>query len=169
MLEGYMVIDQRSCLLLDIIVENTNQIFSQGIMPLDGVIPAITEQDTTGHLARSPYLFSTVGKEWYAGLGGLQSYAKKPTSLLVGTDLTFCPYQEQLDLYEDFLVKLEGFMEVNRTNVNITSAWEETANISQSLNDWASPIYYDMNNVSLADHVYKSRTLIDDRSKIGGM
>jgi hypothetical protein len=90
-------------------------------MSLEGVIPAITEQDTAGHLARSPHLFSTVSKEWYAGLGGLKSYSKLPSSLLVGTDLTFVPYQEQLDLYEDFIVKLESFMGVSRTNVNITS------------------------------------------------
>ena len=116
-------------------------------MPLEGVIPAITEQDTAGHLTRSPYLFSTVGKYWYAGLGGLRSYSKMPASLLVGTDLTFAPYQEQLDLYEDLIVKLEAFMSVTRTNINITSAWAETSNVSQDLNDWASPIYYDMNNV----------------------
>jgi hypothetical protein len=115
-------------------------------MSLEGVIPAITKQDTEGHLARSPYLFSTVGKEWYAGLGGLKSYSKLP--LLVGTGLTFVPYQEQLDLYEDFIVKLETFTGVSRTDVNITSAWAETSNTSQSLNDWASPIYYDMNNVT---------------------
>jgi hypothetical protein len=117
-------------------------------MSLEGVIPAITEQGTEGHLARSPYLFSTVGKEWYAGLGGLKSYSKPPSSLLVSTDLIFVPYQEQLDLYEDFIVKLETFMGVSRTDVDITSAWAETSNISQSLNDWASPIYYDMNNVT---------------------
>lgn len=116
-------------------------------MPLDGVIPAITEQDTAGHLARSPYLFSAIGKEWYAGLGGLKSYSKQPTSLIVGTDLTALPYQEQMDLYEAFLVQLEEFMGVKRTNVNISSAWVSTSNISESLNDWASPIYYDMNNV----------------------
>ena len=116
-------------------------------MDLEGVIPAITEQDTAGHLTRSPYLFSTIGKEWYAGLGGLKSYSKLPSSLLVGTDLTFVPYQEQLDLYEDFIVKLETFLGVSHTDINITSAWAETSNISQSLNDWASPIYYDMNNV----------------------
>jgi hypothetical protein len=75
-------------------------------MSLEGVIPAITEQDTAGHLARSPYLFSTVGKEWYAGLGGFKSYLKLSSSLLVGTNLKFVPYQEQLDLYEEFIVEL---------------------------------------------------------------
>jgi hypothetical protein len=117
-------------------------------MPLEGVIPAITEQDTAGHLAHSPYLFSTIGKEWYAGLGGLKSYSKLPCSLLVGTDLTFVPYQEPLNLYEDFIVKLETLMGVSHTDVNITSAWAETSNISQSLNDWTNPIYYDMDNVT---------------------
>jgi hypothetical protein len=104
-------------------------------MSLEGVIPAITEQDTAGRLARSPFLSSTVGKEWYAGLGGLKSYSKLPSSLLVRTDLTFVLYQEQLDLYEDFIAKLESFMGISRTDVNITSAWAETSNISQSLND----------------------------------
>jgi hypothetical protein len=70
-------------------------------MSLEGVIPA--------------YLFSTAGKEWYAGLGGLKSYSKLLSSLLVGTDLTFVPYQEQLNLYEGFIVKLESFMGVSRT------------------------------------------------------
>jgi hypothetical protein len=67
---------------------------------------------------------------------------------LIRTDSKFVPYQEQLGLYENFIVKLESFMGISRTDVNITSAWAETSNISQSLNAWASPIYYDMNNVT---------------------
>jgi hypothetical protein len=46
--------------------------------------------------------------------------SKLPSSLLIGTDLTFVPYQEQLGLCEDFIVNLETFMGVSHTDVNMT-------------------------------------------------
>ena len=98
-----------------------------GAVSLDNVIPLCDGLDTAGVFARSADTWARVVHSWYLDYeGGYYSY---PRTILY-QDGSFTA--EAINnsgasvLIEDFVSKLEKFLETNRTHIDIIATWNTT-------------------------------------------
>ncbi|PCH35594.1 amidase signature enzyme [Wolfiporia cocos MD-104 SS10] len=117
---------------------------SLGAVSLDGVVPVSPEFDTAGIFARDAKLWSAVGRWWY------QDLVSFPTKLLFPVDVWETSYIENppvknttAETFNSFIQKLESFLNVERTEMNLTKLWSETkpASAPATLNDLLNGTY----------------------------
>jgi Asp-tRNA(Asn)/Glu-tRNA(Gln) amidotransferase A subunit family amidase len=98
-----------------------------GAVSLDNVIPLCDGLDTAGVFARSADTWARVVHSWYLDYeGGYYSYPKT----LLYQDSSFTAEainnSDASVLIEDFVSKLEKFLETNRTHIDIIATWNTT-------------------------------------------
>ena len=101
---------------------------STGAISLDNVIPLCHVLDTAGVFARSAATWSRVIKVWYPGFGNgaNQSYTGYPRKIFYSRGSFPDVDTDAGALLEEFVVRLEKFLGVERTSADINSRWEET-------------------------------------------
>lgn len=103
---------------------------STGAISLDNAIPLSHVLDTAGVFARSAATWSRVVKAWYPGYGGgndgNKSYTGYPKKIFYSKGSFPGVDTDAGALLEDFVVKFERFLGVERTSVDINARWEET-------------------------------------------
>jgi Asp-tRNA(Asn)/Glu-tRNA(Gln) amidotransferase A subunit family amidase len=110
---------------------------STGAVDLDQVLPLCDAMDTAGVFARNAETWHTVIHAWYQNFTDYTNYPKRiyyPDSSFpnVSTDAG--------ELLENFVVKVEKFLNTTREHVDISTHWENTrptnapSNISDLLN-----------------------------------
>ncbi|THH31880.1 hypothetical protein EUX98_g2299 [Antrodiella citrinella] len=105
---------------------------SHGAVDLTDVMPLSPELDTGGVFARDAKAWQKVGHWWYQNF---TSYPQFPKTILFPTDdygfgssfLSNPPAAGTANaIFNDFIVKLEGFLGTNRTEVNFSGLWNTT-------------------------------------------
>ena len=102
---------------------------STGAISLDNVIPLCHVLDTAGVFARSAATWSRVVKAWYPGFGNRgnhSSYTGYPKKIFYPRGSFPDVDTDAGALLEDFVVRFEKFLGVERTSVDINARWEET-------------------------------------------
>ncbi|KAK3316257.1 amidase signature domain-containing protein [Apodospora peruviana] len=132
---------------------------SHAVFNITGILPAITEQDTPGFLARSPEIFTRVGRAWTAG---------KPLAPVSGLPRKMLRYADQptnvsqpaaADLIETFFAAMASALDLDpvSASINMTAAFL-SANISQTsppetMTDFMRYVYSDQNSVQCWDQI----------------
>ncbi|KZL78364.1 glutamyl-trna subunit a [Colletotrichum incanum] len=102
---------------------------STGAISLEHVIPLSPVSDTAGIFARSGTLWAKATQAWYPDLAS--NYTSYPSILYRSTAASGAwsggnAVKEAINLIEDFVSKLEGFLQTNSTPANYTQLWSET-------------------------------------------
>ncbi|GKT82301.1 glutamyl-tRNA subunit A [Colletotrichum tofieldiae] len=102
---------------------------STGAISLEHVIPLSPVSDTAGIFARSGSVWAKVTQAWYPDLAS--NYTSYPPTLYRSTAAGGAwsgdsVGKEATNLIEDFVDKLEGFLQTNSTPGNYTQLWSET-------------------------------------------
>ena len=95
---------------------------SHGLVPLTGVMPLAPQLDTAGFLTRDPAIWSAAAKVLYADLPFYDKYPK--TLYTVGFPTSSDNEADAVLL--DFLNKLEGFLSITSSSLNLTTLWDTT-------------------------------------------
>lgn len=142
-----------------------------GIWNTTGILVAIAEQDTPGFLARSPEIFTRVGKVWANGKPLSPLPASLPTKMLRYADQqTVITQPAAGELIEAFFSKMASAFNLSTSSVNMTKSFLE-ANVSAS-NPPQTPaafmpdVYADLNDVEGWDQLGKP--LFDAYAQIPG-
>jgi Asp-tRNA(Asn)/Glu-tRNA(Gln) amidotransferase A subunit family amidase len=118
---------------------------SQYIMTLKGVLTLSAEMDTPAFVARTASEFATWGKAWYGrGNSTLKSYPSFPPRLIYpidtpGINTTLVPSPgffpvanfDAQNLYDDFTMKLEQFLGIERTIFDFYTEYNSTSAVHE--------------------------------------
>ncbi|KAK7464973.1 hypothetical protein VKT23_006182 [Stygiomarasmius scandens] len=112
---------------------------SVGAISLDEVLPLSPVLDTAGYVTRSPKLFASFGKAWYAE--SFQSYPAFPKKLLLSDDFQFIP-EAAIQIYNLWIERLRMFLGAEVVgNFSIEALWNETSVIDSPVGDYMSETY----------------------------
>jgi Amidase len=124
---------------------------SRGAIPLTNVMPLSPTFDTAGIFSRDAILWAQVGKLWYTDFQDYTTYPKKLLFPVDGFGSSYTanpPANGTADAtLNSFLKKVEGFLGVNRTEVNLNTMWAGTrpTNVSAtSFNDLLNTSFQDI-------------------------
>ncbi|KAM0798757.1 glutamyl-tRNA amidotransferase [Usnea florida] len=92
---------------------------SHGLVDLTGVMPLAPQLDTAGFLARDPATWVTAAKVLYPDLAFYSQYPK----ILYTVDFPTSADSEADAVVLNFLTKLEGFLSVSSTPLNLSTLW----------------------------------------------
>ena len=112
---------------------------SHGLVDLTGVMPLAPQLDTAGFLARDPATWVTAAKVLYADLAFYSQYPKT----LYTVDFPTSADNEADAVVLNFLTKLEGFLSVRATPLNLSTLWASTlpAGADPSLDEFLNITY----------------------------
>ena len=112
---------------------------SHGLVDLTGVMPLAPQLDTAGFLTRDPATWVTAAKVLYADLAFYSQYPKT----LYTVDFPTSADNEADAVVLDFLTKLEGFLSVSATALNLSTLWASTlpAGADPSLDEFLNITY----------------------------
>ncbi|KAI0669701.1 amidase signature enzyme [Trametes maxima] len=103
---------------------------SHGAVSLDDVMPLSPELDTAGIFSRDAKLWATAGHWWYQNFTSFSKFPKKiifPLEYWGSSYLQDPPAAGTPDAtHNDFIKKLEGFLNTTRTELTLASLWNET-------------------------------------------
>ncbi|RDW56564.1 hypothetical protein BP6252_14092 [Coleophoma cylindrospora] len=100
---------------------------STGAVSMDNVIPLCAGMDTAGAFARTAELWATVAHAWYDEFKG--DYYSYPKTLYYPTDSfsnDSIGNSAASDVFESFMVQLEGFLGTSRTRLTLSDSWNQT-------------------------------------------
>lgn len=98
---------------------------STGAVPMDNVLPLCHALDTAGVFARSAATWARVVHSWYQGFD--PNYTTYPRKLYYADDGSFPSVETEAGrLLEAMVRKIEAFLGVKRTPVDVVKRWEET-------------------------------------------
>ncbi|KZT72307.1 glutamyl-tRNA amidotransferase, subunit A [Daedalea quercina L-15889] len=102
---------------------------SHGAVSLDDVMPLSPPLDTAGIFARDANMWATAGHWWYQNFTSYSGFPKKllfPVDFFGSSFLTDPPPAGTADaIFNAFITKLESFLGITRTEMNLTSLWAE--------------------------------------------
>ncbi|KAI1073752.1 amidase signature domain-containing protein [Whalleya microplaca] len=114
---------------------------STGAISMDGVIPLSPVSDTAGLFARSASLWAKVTQVWFPDLtSNYTSYPKAIYRAVAPSEkITGEVSAAAQDAIDDWVRKLEDFLQVNATSANYTALWADThgdapSNLAEMLN-----------------------------------
>lgn len=131
---------------------------THGIFNLTGILPAIAEQDTPGILARSPEIFTRVGRVWTEGKALAPAPTTLPKKLLRYADqITKISQPEVDEMIETFFSNVASMLDMETTSVNMTASFL-AANVSESdppqaMAEFMGTVYLDQNSVQGWDEI----------------
>ena len=138
---------------------------THGVFNITGILVAIAEQDTPGFLARSPEIFTRVGKVWTEPKKDLLSpvvEGKLPTKMLRYADqITNSSAQaSSAAMIEAFFAQMAEFLSLETGySINMTQSFL-AANVSgtnppQVMSEFMAQVYADQNSVQCWDEIGK--------------
>lgn len=131
---------------------------THGIFNLTGILVAITEQDTPGFMARSPDIFTRVGKVWAEGKPFTRLPSSMPKKILRYADQpTNISQPAAKELIEAFFANLTAAFNLSKASINMTQAFLD-ANVSasdppQTQAMFMKNVYADQNSVQGWDEI----------------
>ncbi|KAI2622389.1 amidase signature enzyme [Hypoxylon sp. NC1633] len=110
---------------------------STGVISMDGVIPLSPVSDSAGIFARSGSLWAKATQAWYQNL--TSNYTSYPSIIHRGEWASAAMSPEARSVVDDWVVKLEDFLQAKTTPANVMTRWGEThgnapANVMEMLN-----------------------------------
>ncbi|KAI7190067.1 amidase signature enzyme [Hortaea werneckii] len=115
---------------------------STGAVSMEHVIPLTPTLDTAGVFARSASLWSTVAHAWYLDFS--EEYPAYPRQIYfsgAGSGWGASNDSSAMELVDRFVRNLESFLNVDRTQVDVTQRWDSThptdasSNVTEMLHD----------------------------------
>ncbi|PKK51861.1 hypothetical protein CI102_5878 [Trichoderma harzianum] len=91
-----------------------------------GLVPYSSNWDTIGGFARTATEFKTLAQALYGSAETQGKIYEKPTKLIYLTDYWPVNHEESQMVMESFIVRVEKFLGVNRTNINLADTWKRT-------------------------------------------
>ncbi|QYT05271.1 Amidase domain-containing protein [Trichoderma simmonsii] len=91
-----------------------------------GLVPYSSNWDTIGGFARTATEFKTLAQALYGSTETQGKIYEKPTKLIYLTDYWPVNHEESQMVMESFIVRVEKFLGVNRTNINLADTWKRT-------------------------------------------
>lgn len=125
---------------------------THGIFNLTGILPAIAEQDTPGHMARSPSIFTRVGRVWLNSTTLAAEQPALPTKIQFWTDEPPLTQPAAEVLKQDFFANVTQALNLVSTSVNLTSS-HSTHVTNISLNEYYYTTYQDQNSAQSWDQI----------------
>jgi Asp-tRNA(Asn)/Glu-tRNA(Gln) amidotransferase A subunit family amidase len=126
---------------------------THGIFNLTGILPAIAQQDTPGHMARSPSTFVKVGRVW-AEDTSLVAPTSFPTQIQYWSDEPALNQTAAEDMKLAFFANVSSALNMSTTSINVTASWNQ--HISNStMNSYYYTVYQDQNSAQSWDLIGK--------------
>ncbi|KFA71403.1 hypothetical protein S40288_04317 [Stachybotrys chartarum IBT 40288] len=131
---------------------------THGIYNLTGILVAIAEQDTPGFLARSPNIFTRVGRVWADGKPLASLPATLPQKMLRYDEQPTIVQPGAAAMIEAFFLEMATVLNLSDADsVNITKSFLE-ANVTatsppETQANWLYNVYADQNNVQSWDQI----------------
>ncbi|VUC36765.1 unnamed protein product [Clonostachys rosea] len=125
---------------------------THGIYNLTGILVAIAEQDTPGFLARSPEIFTRVGRVWADGKPLAPSPEVLPRKMLRYDEQAAFTQPAAAEMIQNFFVETARVLDLSdNQSVNITKRFLDS-NVSETASPqtpavWMNNVYSDLNNV----------------------
>ncbi|KAL7901886.1 amidase signature domain-containing protein [Trichoderma sp. SZMC 28014] len=91
-----------------------------------GVVPYSSNWDTVGGFARSAAEFKSLAQALYGSAKTEGKIYAKPNKLICLTDYWPVNHEESQRVMERFITRVENFLGVTRTNMNLADKWKET-------------------------------------------
>lgn len=125
---------------------------THGIYNLTGILPAIAEQDTPGHMARSPSIFTRVGHVWLNSSTIAIEQPALPTTIQCWADEQPLTQPAAEALKQAFFANVTQALNLSSTLVNLTSSFNKhVTNIS--FNEYYYTTYQDQNSAQSWDKI----------------
>ncbi|KAF1966186.1 hypothetical protein BU23DRAFT_663829 [Bimuria novae-zelandiae CBS 107.79] len=128
---------------------------THGIFNLTGILVAIAEQDTPGFLARSPSIFTRLGK-WWAKDAPLEDEADRPlpSQLLYYANEAPLVQPEAEALKLAFFANVSAALNLSASSINMTENWiSEGPASNQSISEYMTYVYSDQNSVQFYEKI----------------
>lgn len=131
---------------------------THGIFNITGILVAIAEQDTPGFLARSPEIFTRVGRVWADGKPFVPLPETLPRKMLRFNDQPNITQPEAAAMIDNFFLKMAEVLNLlDDDSMDINESFLE-ANVSKTsppepYTDWLHYVYSDQNNVQCWDDI----------------
>ncbi|CAH0046123.1 unnamed protein product [Clonostachys solani] len=131
---------------------------THGIYNLTGILVAIAEQDTPGFLARSPGIFTRVGRVWADGKPLAPSPEVLPRKMLRYDEQAAFTQPAAAEMIKNFFVHMARVLDLSdNQSVNITKRFLDS-NVSETASPqtpavWMNNVYSDLNNVQGWDEI----------------
>ncbi|KAL7914159.1 amidase signature domain-containing protein [Trichoderma velutinum] len=91
-----------------------------------GVVPYSSNWDTVGRFARTATEFKSLAQALYGSVETEGRIYEKSTKLIYLTDYWPVNHDESQKVMENFITRVESFLGVNRTNINLADTWKRT-------------------------------------------
>ncbi|KAM0467068.1 hypothetical protein ACHAPV_000582 [Trichoderma viride] len=91
-----------------------------------GVVPYSSNWDTVGGFARTAAEFKSLAQALYGSAETEGKIYEKPSKLIYLTDYWPINHEESQRVMESFVKRVESFLGVNRTNINLANTWKRT-------------------------------------------
>ncbi|PON28475.1 hypothetical protein TGAM01_v202969 [Trichoderma gamsii] len=91
-----------------------------------GVVPYSSNWDTVGGFARTAAEFKSLAQALYGSAETEGKIHEKPNKLICLTDYWPINHEESQRVMENFVMRVENFLRVNRTNINLAETWKRT-------------------------------------------
>ncbi|OHE96222.1 glutamyl-tRNA(Gln) amidotransferase [Colletotrichum orchidophilum] len=116
---------------------------SLGAASFEGVVPYSPMFDTLGGFARTAEEFSILAKALYGGSTSRSDDFKKPTRILYPTDYWPVSDENSQKVFDKFIARLESFLGVQRTHINLARLWKETnpEGVETPLNEYFNHVF----------------------------
>jgi Asp-tRNA(Asn)/Glu-tRNA(Gln) amidotransferase A subunit family amidase len=130
---------------------------THGVFNLTGILVAIAEQDTPGHLARSPDVFVRVYRAWAAGTtleAEVNQYAQFPTKMQYWMDEAVLSQPAAQDMVVSFFARMQTALNMTSVKTNVTASWNAHVT-NQSMTTYLQTTYQDQNSAQTWDRIGK--------------
>ncbi|KAK3377120.1 putative glutamyl-tRNA amidotransferase subunit A [Lasiosphaeria ovina] len=115
---------------------------SLGAASFSGIVPYSPKFDTLGGFARTAGEFKVLAEALY-GSPCTTDAGRKPTKILYPVDYWPANDEPSQEVFEAFISRLEAFLNVNRTAINLESAWQKHRpdGVSESLSEYFEHVF----------------------------
>ncbi|KAJ4155348.1 hypothetical protein LMH87_000599 [Akanthomyces muscarius] len=96
-----------------------------GATSTNGVVPYSSKWDTIGGFARSAAEYQVLAQALYGSAETANKTYEKPVTLICPSD--YWPVQDEAsqEVFETFIVRVENFLGIKRTNIHLADTWEK--------------------------------------------
>lgn len=127
---------------------------THGIFNLTGILVAIAEQDTPGFLARSPSIFTRVGR-WWAQDTPLETATSQPMPM----NLQYYADEEIAQpeakaMIQSFFANVSAALDMTTSSINFTQTWLESGpSNGEPVEEYMQYVYSDQNSVQFYEEI----------------
>jgi Asp-tRNA(Asn)/Glu-tRNA(Gln) amidotransferase A subunit family amidase len=126
---------------------------THGIYNITGILPAIAEQDTPGHMARSPSIFTRVGRVWLNSTTVAMQQPVLPTTIQYWADEAPLTQPAAEALKQAFFANITQALNLSSTSVNLESSFNTHIANTSSFNEYYWTTYQDQNSAQSWDQI----------------